>query len=311
MKSKPIQIPEFLKKGSQIGLTATARKVSPEELEPCLNFLRKKGFKPIEGKYLYASDHQFGGTDLQRTESLQALMDHPDISAILCARGGYGTLRILPDLDFSVLKKHPKWLIGFSDITCLHAALMQEGIASVHGPMAFSFGQKRSNAETQKRLADLLKGDIQPIEYRHIPLPPIRREGIAEGTLIGGNLSLLNQLSGTPWQPDAKGKILFIEDLDEYLYHIDRMMQHLKNSGWFAGLKGLVVGHFSDMKDNPIAFGRNAYEIIADAVRDFDFPIAWHFPAGHEKENFPLIIGGKYQLSVEGQRCRLEYLHKS
>ncbi len=301
-------LPPFLKKGAKIGLTATARKVNPDELKACLQFLQKKGFTPVEGLHLYASDHQFGGTDAQRTESLQQLMDNPEIEAILCARGGYGTMRILSDLDFTQIQKHSKWIIGFSDITCLHAALLQQGICSIHGLMAFSFGQNRSNAESQKRLAEMLKGQVSPIEYRHIPLPPLKRDGVAEGVLMGGNLSLLNQLSGTSLQPDSTGKILFLEDLDEYLYHIDRMMLHLDNAGWFNGLSGLVIGHFSQMRDNPVPFGRTAYQIIADAVRAYDFPVAWHFPVGHEKNNFPLIVGGKYRMTVQGHNCRLESL---
>lgn len=302
------RIPPFLKKGSLIGITATARKVSPEELAPAIKALQAKGFRVLPGIHLYASDHQYGGTDEQRQESLQALLDHPEVEAILCARGGYGTMRILSGLNFEGLKTFPKWVVGFSDITCLHAAILQQGMSSIHGPMAFSFDQNRTDGESKKRLIQVLKGDILPVEYRHIPLPPIKRDGVAEGTLIGGNLSILNQLSGTPWQPNPKGKILFLEDLDEYLYHLDRMMIHLKSAGWFDGLAGMVIGHFSDMKDNPIPFGRNAYEIIADAIRPYDFPVAWHFPAGHQKNNYPLLIGGHYQLKVVGHRVELAYL---
>lgn len=304
---KNILIPPFIVPKSVIAVTATARKVSLEEMEPCFTAIRKKKYQVRAGKNLFSSDHQFAGTDIQRAESLQLLMDDPDVSAILCARGGYGTQRILPMLDFSGIRKYPKWLIGFSDITCLHAALLKQGIASVHGPMAFSFSPVRADRDSIQRLFALLSGEVKPVEYRHTLKPPLVRQGISEGVIFGGNLSLLNQLSGTPWQPDSKGKILFLEDLDEYLYHIDRMMQHLKSAGWFEGLAGVVVGSFSDMKDNPVPFGKTAYQIIADALAEYDFPIAWYFPAGHEKKNFPLIMGGHYQLKVEGHTVSLKY----
>lgn len=303
-----MRIPPFLKKGSLVGITATARKVTPEELFSCRQALQRQGFRIREGRHLYATDHQYGGTDAQRAEGLQELMDDPEVEAILCARGGYGTMRILPNLDFTGIRENPKWIIGFSDITCLHAALLQEGIASIHGLMAFSFDPARSDGESRKRLMHLLKGQPDPVEYRHIPLPPARKDGKAIGRLIGGNLSLINQLSGTQWQPDSTGKILFLEDLDEYLYHLDRMMLHLKNAGWFEGLSGMVVGHFSDMKDNPVPFGRSALQIIADAVAEYQFPVAWHFPAGHEKQNYPIVIGANCSLEVEGHRVTFHQL---
>lgn len=299
--------PPFLRKGDTIAITATARKVSPLEMQPCIDFFKQKGFKVLETQYLYAEDNQFAGTDNQRAISLQAAFDDPEIKAIICARGGYGTQRILPLIDFVKFKSNPKWLIGFSDITCLHAELLRQGIASIHGPMAFSFIPNRKDPDSLKRLHHLLLGKIQPIEYRHTLKPPLLRPGKTDGVLIGGNLSLLNQLSGTSAQPDPSGKILFIEDLDEYLYHIDRMLQHLKASGWFKGLKGLIVGSMSDMKDNPIPFGKNALQIIADAVQEYDFPIAWYFPAGHEKKNYPIIIGGRYTLEFSGHFVSLTF----
>lgn len=300
--------PPFLRKGDTIAIAATARKVSPQEMQPCIDFFQQKGFKVMETQFLYAEDNQFAGTDLQRASSLQAVLDNREVKAIICARGGYGTQRILPLLDFSEFLRNPKWIIGFSDITCLHAELLHNGVASIHGPMAFSFAPNRKDADSLKRLHQLMIGNIQPIEYRHTLKPPLQRQGHAEGGLIGGNLSLLNQISGTSAQPESAGKILFIEDLDEYLYHIDRMMQHLIASGWFHGLNGLIVGSMSDMKDNPIPFGKNALEIIADAVKNYDFPVAWYFPAGHEKKNLPLIIGGKCKLDVLGHSVALTFV---
>jgi muramoyltetrapeptide carboxypeptidase len=301
----PLLYPPFLKKGACIAITATARKVSQQEMQPCIDFFTKKGFRVVTAEHLYAEDNQFAGTDAQRASSLQSLLDNKDVQAIICARGGYGTQRILPQLDFSGFRRNPKWLIGFSDITCLHAELLRQGVASVHGPMAFSFAPNRKDAESLKKLHQLLTGNIQPIQYRHTLKPPISRQGVTEGILIGGNLSLLNQISGTSAQPNPVGKILFIEDLDEYLYHIDRMLQHLKAAGWFNGLNGLIIGSMSDMKDNTIPFGKNALEIIADAVQEYDFPIAWYFPAGHEKKNYPIIIGGRYKLEVFGHSVSL------
>ncbi len=304
----PYRLPPFLHKGASIAITATARKVSRLEMKACFDYFTKKGFKVVEGEHLYAEDNQFAGSDEQRAASLQQLMDRKDIGAIICARGGYGTQRILPLLDFNTFKAHPKWLVGFSDITCLHAELMRHGIASIHGPMAFSFMPGRKDAESLKRLHQILTGTIQPIQYRHTLSAPLLRQGLTDGILIGGNLSLLNQISGTEAQPNCAGKILFIEDLDEYLYHIDRILQHLKASGWFHGLKGLIVGSMTDMKDNTIPFGKQVLEIIADAVKVYDFPVAWYFPAGHEKKNYPLIMGAQYSMNVSGHNCVLTHL---
>jgi len=301
-------LPPFLKPGDTVAITATARKVSPAEMEPCIQILKNKKFRVLCGKHLFAEDNQFAGTDAQRAESLQEVLDNPEVKAIFCARGGYGTQRIIPLLDFTRLSQNPKWIIGFSDVTCLQAVLLKEGICSVHGPMAFSFDPVRADKESIRRTLEVLMGKIAPVTYRHTLKPPLVRQGRAEGRLTGGNLSLLNQLSGTPWQPDTQGNILFIEDLDEYLYHIDRMMQHLKSSGWFEGLAGLIVGSMSDMRDNTIPFGKNALQIIAEAVQEYNFPIAWYFPTGHQKKNFPLIQGGNYTLEVKGHQVSLSLL---
>jgi len=297
--------PNFLQKGAKVRLIAPARKVTSEEMLPAIQALKKQGWIPELGDNLYASDHQFGGTDEQRLSDLQAALDDPNLQAIWCARGGYGALRILPNLKFEGIRQFPKWLIGFSDITVIQSALVKQDIISLHGPMAFSLTGNRTDATSIRLLWQTLKGNLSPIQYRHLLKPPLIREGIATAPLIGGNLSLLNQLSGTPWQPDTRGCILFLEDLDEYLYHIDRMLRNLKAAGWLDHLAGLVVGSFSDLKDHTIPFGKNGLEIIAEIMETVNCPIAWYFPAGHEKKNYPLMIGETYTLEVKGHTVTL------
>lgn len=301
----PMKIPPSLKSGDRIGVIAPARKISEAELKDAMEDLRSWGLIPVYGENLFAIHHQFGGTDEQRASDLQQMIDDPSIRCIFCARGGYGTLRIVDAVSFEGLAKAPKWLVGFSDITTLHNAAYNVGVASVHGPMALSWNGNTSDASSRENLRKVLFGE-RPV-YRYQPRANVpMRPGKGEGRLIGGNLSMLSQLIGTPTDFNTDGAILFLEDLDEYLYHIDRMVVHLKRAGKFDKLAGLVVGGMTDMKDNSTAFGRNAEQIIADAVAEFDYPVCFDFPVGHWPENQPLVHGAMATLKVSHSSVELE-----
>lgn len=285
-------IPPYLKQGDTIAIIATARKISKEEIEPAVGFLKSKGLKVILGKNLFEIENQFAGTDEQRAEDLQWALNHQDVKAIIIARGGYGTVRLLEHIDFTEFKNHPKWLVGYSDVTALHSAIHQLGIATIHATMPLNFFK---HAEATQSLIDNLFGNTTKID---IDVNIFNKPGAATGLLVGGNLSLLYALSGTTYDIDTTNKILFIEDLDEYLYHIDRMMMQLKLSGKLKNLKGLIVGGMTDMKDNLIPFGKTAEEIILDAVKDYVFPACFDFPAGHVDRNLALQFGAEVELTV-------------
>ena len=283
-----MKTPPYLKKGDTIAIVAPARKIAKEELQFAIDTFKKWGLKVVLGKNLLKTHHQFSGTDEQRTADLQQALDDKNISAVISARGGYGTLRIIDRLNFSKFKKNPKWIIGYSDITVLHSHIQNNfGIQTIHGTMPINFSK---NEEAVESLRKALFGE--PLSYS-FPKNKLNRKGNCKGELIGGNLSLLYALCGSSSDIDTKGKILFIEDLDEYLYHIDRMMLNLKRSGKLKNLAGLVVGGMTDMKDNTIPFGKNAEEIILDAVKEYKFPVYFGFPAGHIERNLALKLGSK------------------
>lgn len=286
-------IPSYLKKGDKIGIAACARKISAEELDPGIKALEQWGLQVVPGKHLFKTQNQFAGTDKERAEDLQVFLDDPSIKGIFAARGGYGTLRIIDRLNFDDFKKHPKWIIGFSDITVLHAHVHNLGIETLHAKMLINFAKDEQSSQA---LYKALFGQLN--QYR-IGSTEWNKTGTAKGELIGGNLSLLYALSGSVSDMDTRGKILFIEDLDEYLYHIDRMMLNLKRSGKLTHLAGLIIGGMTDMKDNTIPFGKNAEEIILDSVKEFNYPVCFNFPAGHVDTNLPLYLGRTIQLSVD------------
>lgn len=286
-----------LKSGDKIVLISSARKIVAQEIKTAVDVLQSWGLEVVLGENLFAQEHQFAGSDSQRAADLQNALNDENIKAILFARGGYGTVRIIDKIDFSAFNKKPKWIIGFSDITVLHSHISKQlGIATVHSPMAFNFQQAPSEV-LDKIKSTLFTGKQNYTLASH----ELNRKGIVEGVLVGGNLSILYSLLGSMSDMDTKGKILFLEDLDEYLYHIDRMMQSLKRAGKLKNLAGLVVGGMSDMKDNTIPFGQTAEEIIMDAVKEFDFPVCFGFPSGHLAVNFPLILGDTVQLSVSDE----------
>ena len=296
-----IKRPDNLKKNDIIGITATARSVKPEEIAPAVDIMESWGLKVVLSEYLYEADGQFAGNDELRKQALQSMIDDPDIKAIACARGGYGTTRIIDDIDFSSLLKNPKWLIGFSDITVLLYQVYQTGIESIHGIMPGLFHKSGMEASIES-LRKVLFGE--PVEIA-APNHSLNKLGTASGPVVGGNLSIINNIIGTASDIDTTDKILFIEDLDEYLYHIDRMMVHLKRAGKLQRLKGLVVGGMSDMNDNPTPFGKDAYEIIQEHVSSYDYPICFGMPIGHEPKNMAVPFGRQGFLNVESSGSKL------
>lgn len=295
--------PPFLQRGDKVAIVATARKISATELEFAFQTLKDWGLEVVTGKNLYAAENQFAGSDGQRAADLQWAVNDNSIKAVFIARGGYGTLRIVDKVDFTKLRPHPKWIVGYSDVTVLHAHIHKYlYTCTVHGTMPLNF---HKNAEATESLRKALFGESIGYDF-----PPARlnREGNAMGVVVGGNLSLLYALSGAPDDLDTNGKILFLEDLDEYLYHLDRMMLNLKRAGKLKNLVGLVVGGFTEMKDNAVPFGRTAEEIIFDAVKEYKYPVCFGFPAGHIDRNLALYLGREAQLKVEPSGCSLEYL---
>ena len=283
-----------LQRGQRVAVVSSARKISAAELAPALTILTSWGLDVVLGETIGAEAHQFAGSDELRRRDLQRQLDDPEIRAVFCARGGYGTARIVDGLDFTAFAQSPKWVVGFSDITVLHCHLLRLGFQSIHGPMPVLFGQE-GGAAAVASLRQVLFGES--LAYT-APPHPLNRPGTARGELAGGNLSLLHTLTGTASQASFAGRILFLEDLDEYLYHIDRMLLHLHRSGQLAGVAGLIVGHFSLMRDNTVPFGPTAYDIIDYYARHYDFPVGYGFPTGHEADNRALVVGRAAQLTV-------------
>jgi len=301
-------IPPFLQPRDCIGICAPARKVSSDEMKDGINWLDSKGFNVKESRHLYGQNNQFSGTGEERASDLQSLINDPKVKAIIFARGGYGCVRIVDQIDFSSLEKNPKWLIGFSDITVLHSHLnIHHGICTLHAPMMINLMVDKRNEEAASKIIDIITG--KNIRYSEKNLNALNRNGICEGELVGGNLSLLYALAGTPSDLATDGKILFIEDLDEYLYHIDRIMMQLKRADKLKNLKGLIVGGMSDMRDNAIPYGKSAIEIIAEAVAEYDYPVCFDFPSGHIDRNLPLVLGTDVRLEVENE-VTLNFLYE-
>ncbi|TGE21791.1 LD-carboxypeptidase [Hymenobacter aquaticus] len=296
--------PPPLRPGDQVALVGTARKVTAEEMAPAVDILTRWGLRVVLGESITAAHHQFAGSDELRRRDLQQQLDAPDIRAILCARGGYGTTRIIDQLDFSGFAQHPKWVAGFSDITTLNCHLLKLGYESIHGVMAFIFNQAGGEASLES-LRRALFGE--PISYA-VPAHPLNRPGSATGELIGGNLTLLQNLTGTASDCPTDGRILFLEDVAEYLLSIDRMMVHLDRTGKLRNLAGLVVGHFTDPQDNAVPFGQTPDEIIATYAAKYQFPVAYGFPVGHEPQNMALICGRPARLTVTAAGTELSYL---
>lgn len=298
-----MKTPPFLKPGDTIGIVSTARKITKKELQPFLRMLNDWGLVYELGISIEAEDNQFAGDDELRAKDFQQMLDNASIKAIWCARGGYGTVRIIDALDFSKFRKNPKWIIGYSDVTVLHSHIHNFQIETLHANMAMELDVKTD--ATRNSIKQVLFGEPYEIEY--VSKGNLDRIGSAKGILVGGNLSLLFSLCGSPSEIDTNDKILFIEDLDEYLYHIDRMLQNLKRNGLFENLAGLIVGGMSDMRDNTIPFGKTAEEIVKETVSDYNFPVCFHFPAGHIDDNRALILGRQITLTVGKNETTVQF----
>ncbi len=291
--------PPYLKKGDRIAIVSPARKISREEMAPAIRMFTAWGLDVVEGEHLYASHAQFAGSDEQRKADMQRMLDDDSIRAIICARGGYGTVRIIDRLDFSRFVQHPKWIVGFSDVTVLHSHIHRHfNIETLHAIMPVNFKDKCESNPSLNSLKKALFG--KELMYKSLG-NELNRKGSCKGQLVGGNLSILYSLTNTNSDISTNGKILFIEDLDEYLYHLDRMMMNLRRSGKLEGMAGLVVGAMTKMHDNEVHYEKTAEEIIAQAVEDYPYPVCFHFPAGHLDDNRALILGREIRLEVSSQ----------
>lgn len=298
-----MRIPPYLKKGDLIGITCSSSKMDQQAAEYAAGVISSWGYQVHLGITVGTSFHNFSAPDELRLEELQDMLDDPDIKAIIFGRGGYGMVCILDDLDFKKFRKHPKWICGYSDITVLHTHIEhQYGIPTLHSMMCSGIRPDTVENEYVESLRLALKGT--PYRYT-CAAHDLNRTGRATGKLIGGNLSLLANLSGTESQPDTKGKILFLEDISEYRYNVDRMMYNLKRAGWLEDLAGLIIGSFTDGKETETPFGQTEYEIIRHIVQDYDYPVCFGFPVGHTHENYALKIGLSHELHVTAKQAKL------
>jgi muramoyltetrapeptide carboxypeptidase len=295
--------PPYLKKGNKIAIVSPARSITFEEVHSAIRFFQRHDLEVVLGSYIFSRQNQFAGSDGQRIRDFQHQLDDPEIKAIICSRGGYGTVRIIDKLNFSGFSENPKWIVGFSDVTVLHAHISRQfGIETLHAAMPVNIKGETPD-ETLQTMMNALFGKRITYAYSKTGFS---REGNSEGELTGGNLSVLYSLMGSPSEIDTAGKILFLEDVDEYLYHIDRMMTTLKRAGKLDRLTGLIIGGMTRMNDNIIPFGKTANEIIAEAVEEYNYPVCFDFPAGHMDTNLALVLGRKVSLSV-GKEVKLSF----
>jgi muramoyltetrapeptide carboxypeptidase len=295
--------PPYLKKGDKIAITCPAKKL-PKPMDDAVNLLQSWGLEIVLGETVGLSFHQFAGDDEQRAKDMQRFIDDDSIKAIIAARGGYGTIRMIDKVDFGNFARHPKWLVGFSDITILHAHLLSNyNIQTIHGQMPVNIPD--ASSKSLETLRKALFGEEFRYEFASLDN---NQSGEAKGVLIGGNLSLLMAVSGSVSDMDYSGKILFIEDVGEYLYAIDRMIRTLDRAGKLKKLAGLIVGSFTEIKDNDIPFGQTVNQIIMDVVAGYGYPVCFDFPAGHVPDNRSLILGRNISLSVRDSSVTVKYL---
>lgn len=299
-----MKIPPSIKPGDKIRIVSPAGKVSEKHVLPAVEWLQKQGYKVELGKHVFANHFQFAGTDKQRLDDLQTAFDDSETAAIICSRGGYGTVRIIRQIDFTKFVENPKWLVGFSDITILHSCLNNRRVATIHGVMPkYFFDDYGAPSENLNSLMQLLTVGKAIYSFKN---GEKNRPGKVTAELVGGNLSIISSMQGTPCELQTEGKILFLEDIDEFLYNTDRMIHQLKLSGKLDNLAGLVLGDFSEMKDNESPFGKTIHEIFMDAVHEFEYPVCFGFPAGHDKKNLALAFGLNWELEVWEQNAVLQ-----
>lgn len=296
LKTQLIQ-PELLKSGDTISILAPSGVLNnfDKKIEKAINIFKSWGLNVVLGNHIYDKNGHFAGTDKNREKDFQKALDNKNIKAIWCARGGYGAVRIIDKLNFDNYLKNPKWIIGFSDITVIHNKLNFLNSESIHAMMITGFEDIGQNNDSLSKLKNVLFGDS--LSYS-IASNKNNKTGKSEGIIVGGNLTLIQSTIGSKTELKMKDKILFIEEIGEYAYHIDRMLYSLKRAGYFENCKGLIVGQISDVKKNTTDFGRSINELILDVLDEYNFPILFDFPAGHEKTNFPIILGRKVILDV-------------
>ncbi|QRR03767.1 S66 peptidase family protein [Dyadobacter sandarakinus] len=303
-----IKFPPFLQPGDRVGIVAPASAVQYDDLIPGIELLRSWGLEVVEGATLKSHFHQFSATDEARQQELQDMLDDPSIHAIMAARGGYGCSRIVDKLDFTHFQKHPKWIVGFSDLTVLLSHIYNLGYAGIHGPMAKSITAFGSSLAAES-VGQMLFGELPAYA---VSAHPLNRFGTATAEVVGGNLCILAHLLGSGTEVDTKGKILFIEDIHEYLYNLDRMMIQLKRAGKLEQLAGLIVGQFTDMKDNSDPdFGKSTYEIVHEHVSQYSYPVCFDFPVGHVGDNRAMGIGMTADFTVGERVAELTFLTSS
>ncbi len=302
------KIPPYLKKGDTIGIVAPAGFMALDKMQTCIATLEDWGYNVQLGATTQSnSENYFSGTDKERLADFQQMLNDPSVNAILCARGGYGVSRIIDQLDFHAFKDAPKWVIGYSDITVFHSHVYTNyKIASLHSSMAAAFNDGEFNNQYIQSLKNAIEGERAVYESapQEFNIP-----GEAKGELVGGNLALLAHLISTPSDIKTKGRILFLEDIGEYLYNIDRMLLHLKRSGKLDKLAGLIIGGFTDCKDTERPFGKHVYELIHEHIKEYEYPVCFGFPVSHEKENYALKVGVKYRLIVDNKGAVLKEKH--
>lgn len=306
---KPFRRPPYLKAGDLIGITSPAGTIKIEEIEPAKQLMESWGFQIKIGDTIGKKDFTFGGTDDERVADLQKMLDDRSIKAIMCARGGYGSVRIVDRINWSKFQQHPKWLIGFSDITVLHNHIHQNfKIASIHSKMCNSFPDDWTKAEPiQIETINSIKDALMGTKMNYQAAVNLNNKtGVAKGILIGGNLKTIESLAGSRSDIDTKGKILFVEDTGEYLYSIDRMFWNLKRTGKLSHLKGLIIGGFNIKPDDPgEEFGRTIADVVLEKIKSFNYPVCFDFPVGHQRANFAYKLGIQHKLSVSDQEVKL------
>ncbi len=300
-----LNTPAYLKKGDTVAIISPASFIQHDVLNNAVKIIENLGYQVKPGKHVLNRNHQFAGTDAERLHDLQQMIDDETVRMILCSRGGYGMIRLIDRLDFGKFVKSPKWIAGYSDITALQAHLYNLlKTESLHGIMPLNFAKTGIPDASAIKLFEAAEG--KPINYE-IGSHKLNRPGVAQGELVGGNLAMLLSLPGSDADFSTEGKILFIEEVGEVLYRLDRMMLTLKRAGKLSNLAALVVGGLTDMQDSAAGFGLTAEEIIAEAVAGYDYPVCFNFPAGHIHDNFPLIIGRKATLNTTGQQATLDF----
>lgn len=300
-----IKIPPYLKKGDTIGLVCPAGYMPIEKVQTCLDVLQEWGYRVKIGKTVGGgSATYFSGADEERLADFQQMLDDDAIKVVLCARGGYGTGRIIDKIDFTKFRKQPKWIVGYSDVTVLHSHIYSHFyISTLHAPMAGAFNEDGFKNEFVRSLKNALEG--KKLKYK-CEVHEYNKKGEAVGELVGGNLALLAHLVGTDSDIKTRGKILFLEDVGEQLYNIDRMLHQLKRSGKLARLSGLIFGGFTESKDTDRPFGQSVHEILHEIVKEYDFPVCYDFPVSHTDRNYALKIGVGYKLKVGKSKVTLE-----